>query len=206
VPAAPIVTAAVLLATAGALSPAVASSPAAQDRPAAEYRVGDTGPGGGVVFYDAGTRAGWGRYLEVAPAGWSGATRDPLAPWCPQERPGHDAPVPTGTAIGTGRANTQAIIAACGGRTAAGVAARYRGGGRTDWFLPSTDELAALYDRARRGSADRGRIGLRFALVWSSTQHPRIVDGAWAQTFTTGETVGDLKSSAMKKVRPIRAF
>ena len=31
-------------------------------------RVGDRGPGGGYVFYDAGSTQPWGRYLEVAPS------------------------------------------------------------------------------------------------------------------------------------------
>ena len=54
----------------------------------------------------------------------------------------------TGTAIGTGSANTDAIIAAQGATEtsyAAGVARAYTGGGFTDWFLPSKDELNEMY-------------------------------------------------------------
>ncbi|MCX6532985.1 MAG: hypothetical protein NTW34_02145, partial [Actinobacteria bacterium] len=47
--------------------------------------VGDTGPGGGIVFYDAGSVQSWGRYLEAACAGWQnncdGTTADPQAEW-----------------------------------------------------------------------------------------------------------------------------
>ena len=44
----------------------------------------------------------------------------------------------TGTAIGTGLTNTNAIIAAQGsGSYAASIARDYNGGGYTDWFLPS---------------------------------------------------------------------
>jgi len=52
----------------------------------------------------------------------------------------------TGTAIGTGRANTELIIAQNGPGTdyAAGVARAYTGGGYTDWYLPSKDELVAI--------------------------------------------------------------
>jgi len=52
----------------------------------------------------------------------------------------------TGTAIGTGRANTDLIIAQNGAGTdyAAGVARAYTGGGYTDWYLPSKDELVAI--------------------------------------------------------------
>ena len=54
----------------------------------------------------------------------------------------------TGTAIGTGSANTDAIINVQGATEtsyAAGLARAYTGGGYTDWFLPSQDELNKMY-------------------------------------------------------------
>ena len=54
----------------------------------------------------------------------------------------------TGTAIGTGKANTDTIISKQGATTtsyAAGLARAYNGGGYTDWYLPSQDELYILY-------------------------------------------------------------
>jgi len=73
--------------------------------------IGDTGPGGGIVFYDAGSVQPWGRYLEAAPAGWSGGPSDPLIGWCSNT----DTLIPgaMGTAIGTGAANTANMLAAC---------------------------------------------------------------------------------------------
>ncbi|CAB4649108.1 unannotated protein [freshwater metagenome] len=42
-----------------------------------QCKVGDTGPGGGVVFYDGGFDREWGRYLEAAPLNWG----DSLPPY-----------------------------------------------------------------------------------------------------------------------------
>jgi hypothetical protein len=82
-------------------------------------QVGDAGPGGGVVFFDAGSRESWGRYLEVAPSGWSGAPSDPVATWCAEGKAGFTARVRTGTALGSGAADTSAIVKACGSASAA---------------------------------------------------------------------------------------
>ena len=53
----------------------------------------------------------------------------------------------TGTAIGTGKANTDSIISNQGATTtsyAAGLARAYNGGGYTDWYLPSKEEVHIL--------------------------------------------------------------
>ena len=58
----------------------VATAPVAESAEAAEspgdYTIGDTGPGGGIVFFDAGSVQPWGRYLEagpqLAPTEWCG--------------------------------------------------------------------------------------------------------------------------------------
>ena len=56
----------------------------------------------------------------------------------------------TATRLGTGSANTNAIIANQGASTggfiyAAALAKAYNGGGFTDWYLPSSDELNKLF-------------------------------------------------------------
>lgn len=109
--------------------------------------IGDIGPGGGTIFYDAGERQDWGRYLEAAPQGWSGDRRDPRRWWCGKDNAKNRRSVKdlnTQTKIGAGATNTQKILEACGFENAAGEAAFGRIGGLSDWFLPSRDELAEL--------------------------------------------------------------
>ena len=71
-----------------------------------------------------------------------------------------------GYEIGTGLTNTNIIIASQGPTStnyAAGLARAYRGGGYTDWFLPSKDELNKLY-------LNRALIGGFQYVYWSSTE------------------------------------
>ena len=159
----------------------------------------DTGPGGGFVVYDAGTRQSWGQYLEAAPPGWSGSQDDPTKQWCAPGQAGYENTLATGTQIGAGASNTALIIQNCGTGTAAGLASAYRGGGKTDWFLPSKDELMKVYDR-------RGEIGaLTDDTWWSSSQGSGTADDAWMQYFSLGPQNEDGKRW-FKRVRPVRAF
>ena len=78
----------------------------------------------------------------------------------------------TGTAIGTGSANTDAIIDAQGATEtsyAAGLAKAYAAGGYTDWFLPSKDELNKMYLKKEILEAVSGFTAFS-VYYWSSTE------------------------------------
>ena len=104
----------------------------------------------------------------------------------------------TGTAIGTGAANTTAILAGC---TTPGIAAKlchdYHGGGYTDWYLPSIAELNTLYtNQVAIG-------GFASGLYWSSSEVSSSV--AWSQYFVGGSLYYRYKSVTVY-VRAVRSF
>jgi len=106
----------------------------------------------------------------------------------------------TGTAIGTGLSNTNTIIASQGATAtsyAAGLARAHNGGGYTDWYLPSKDELNKLYTNktAIGGFASNG--------YWSSTELD--ANDAWEQDFLFGNKFNFVKYYPFY-VRAIRAF
>ncbi|MBU6280389.1 MAG: hypothetical protein KGN78_14205 [Actinomycetales bacterium] len=180
-------------------------------------RLGVRGPGGGIVFYDAGSEKAWGRYLEAAPAGWAGSSSDPQVPWCSTSSA--NTYLSTQFGIGVGMANTVLIKdpSRCGDSSAAGLAALYRGGGKNDWFLPSESELYEMYaKRAIVGGLsvgmpssiyDRGNFYWASTEIWSFTR-PNGPRAEWLD-FYKGSRYGsvdyDYKSNGYR-VRPIRAF
>ena len=174
--------------------------------------VGDTGPGGGVVFYVqasggtfacGATLASTCKYLEAAPANWlTGTTGDPVRTWATGT--GNQAAAVSGalgTAIGLGYKNSLAIVAQTGNvaATSAAVEARvYQGNSKTDWHLPSKDELNKLYlNQARVG-------GFSANYYWSSSEAN--ATGGRAQDFVSGGQTGYSKDNSNPNVRPVRAF
>jgi hypothetical protein len=174
--------------------------------------LGDTGPGGGVVFYvhaSGGTfacgetLASTCKYLEAAPANWlTGTTSDPSRFWATNVNSNQTTAVTgaAGTAVGSGYKNSLAIVAQTGNvaATSAAVEARaYRGPNNlSDWFLPSKDELNKLY-------LEKVRVGSFSDSYWSSSEvDPNV---AWGQHFYNGFQ-GDFSKVIALSVRPVRAF
>jgi hypothetical protein len=172
--------------------------------------LGETGPGGGTVFYDAGITQSWGRYLEVAPVSWSApsATADIFAPW------GCDGTLigASGSSIGSGFTNTNLILANC---ATAGIAARlvraYAGGSKLDWSLPSTGELRALCAFATSGTASSctGSASPRLGLAGSTYYYSSTeISSGGTDKFrmSDGQFTSAGKNSSTNLIRPIRAF
>lgn len=105
-------------------------------------QVGDVGPSGGYIFSIPSTPGNTtGKTFELAPRNWSGAPTDPSVPWCNAATVAFTAT--TSTQFGTGAANTQAMLTACTSGAANTVIA-YRGGGNSDWYLPSVGEAVQI--------------------------------------------------------------
>jgi len=101
---------------------------------------------GGIIFYIL--KSGDIGFDASIPHGLISSTEDQSlgVPWSTQAKMFDFIPG-TQTSVGTGKINTDLIIAKIGKTTnyAAGIARAYRGGGYSDWFLPSLDELNELY-------------------------------------------------------------
>jgi hypothetical protein len=107
--------------------------------------------------------------------------------------------VGTGTAIGTGQANTTAIVGQNGCTSgAAKLCKDLIEGGYTDWFLPSRDELNALY-------FNRFEIGNFYQYPYWSSSEFNSASTAICQDFDDGTQFEDFKDSNWY-VRAVRKF
>ncbi|CAB4336200.1 MAG: hypothetical protein F2851_02960 [Actinobacteria bacterium] len=138
------------------------------------YTLGNTGPGGGMIFYYSETGFNCGpahsatgspsgglcNYLEVAPRTWSSAT-DPLRAWSNASDYNYDiagvtvqsSGFYTTAGVGLGYKDSLAIVSNGRGidsaTAAAALAREYRGGSKSDWYLGSPAELNLLCQWAR---------------------------------------------------------
>jgi hypothetical protein len=159
------------------------------------YKVGDFGPAGGIVFYDKGVFSGGWRYLEAASVEteWNGVQWGAYG----------DDVVGTGTAVGSGKRNTQVIIDFLKGigenSRAAQLCTSLDYDGYKDWFLPSKDELNLMYTNLKA----RGLGSFTNSWYWSSSQAGTVY--AWDQSFSDGFQAIYNKGTTYC-VRAVRAF
>ena len=192
------------------LASSAPSAPAASATPASTaskaYKIGDTGPAGGLIFYDKGNNSGGWRYLEAAPE-----ETEFQAVWSVRNTVVEN----TRTEIGTGRRNTQLIVEKfkqTSGEwdTAAQVCVDLDINGYKDWFFPSKDELDQMY-----GNLKRKNLGdFKNELYSSSTEaidYNNSLGCACTVNFKNGEIfAGGFFAGRNKNikyyVRPIRQF
>ena len=167
-----------------------------------EFAIGDTGPGGGIVFFDKGAYSdGW-RYIEAAPADMA------FFQWgCAGTFIGG-----TSAEIGTGLTSSALIAdyhdslndfynnpsvcnAANNGSVAAQKTLVWQSGNQDDWFLPSEDELLTMYTNLHL----QGLGDFTASPYWSSTE----TDAANAQTvsFIDGTATATIKIPPQNTVR-----
>ena len=182
--------------------------------------VGDVGPGGGLVFYDAGSKQPWGRWLEAAPAAcegvgkvWRNAAANkkgtqqlPLLypKWSTAARQRVKS-----KALGMGSQNTTRIVKqhaalppAAREATAAGYADALTCGGKDDWFLPSKDELDTLYNVLALTDHDltgTNAFGFDRGFYWTSSEYNN--ETAWTQYWIDGQQFDREKWLSANEVR-----
>ena len=178
---------------------------------ATSCRIGDIGPGGGIVVYDAGSKQDWGQYLEVAPKS------------CEASRVAYSMKATTSVfplnivrikskKIGFGSVNTLLLKDFL---SPAALAATRTCNGLTDWFLPSKNELNEAFrwlSHGRKGLNLTPVGGFERGYYWTSSDYNGST--AWTQYFADGQQfdrvqtyTGNLKPPARPfNVRPMRAF
>jgi TolB-like protein len=161
------------------------------------YKVGDTGPAGGLIFYDKGNNANGWRYLEAAP---EDLPRRLL--WATEYINTENIE----RTVGKGKSNTQIIMTEAakkggGFGWAAQACDALVVNGFDDWFLPSRDELHYMYGNLHM----KGLGDFKNDYYHSSTGNG---DQSWHENFSNGDQYwvyyawGDGRGTYC--VRPIR--
>ena len=192
--------------------------------------INNVGPGGGRVFLYTGPNTfftdslsgGTRKFLEVAPSDWYTTLADTKSSgiWGCTKTLVLDADK---MVLGDGSKNTATVAENCSGSNVFQAVKSYRGGGYSDWYIPSRVELNELckFARGARNQSgwwgvqcdSTGELGDDFTsnIYWSSSQSgPGL---AWAQLFDVSDRVNEpigtritLRKDQVAEVRPIRSF
>ena len=181
---------------------ATEAQPSAAGPALVAYKIGDTGPAGGLIFYDKGNNSSGWRYLEAAPE-----AAEFRAKWSETQFWVGNDQNKTGSEIGHGKNNTRLIVTRCNEvpgnwDTAAQKCDDLEFGGFDDWFLPSQSELDKIF-----GNLKRKNLGdFKNEFYWSSTERSDAWGGgeqANTQNFKDGQLDRNKKWDVYY-VRPIR--
>ena len=190
-----------------------------------EYAVGDTGPGGGIVFYATATPFPCGenltdscQYLEVAPE--SGEVK---ITWSALANASIDVEGNEAAGTGAGYISSAAVAAQEGNtaeNSAAAYALAYTNNNLSDWYLPSSAELneLCLYVRVAEEATDelgcpitaKPRTGFAIAYYWTANEDE--TSAAVSHVLNTGAELNSvlgnvsLDKQTVGVARPIRAF
>lgn len=174
------------------------------------YSIGDTGPAGGLVFYDKGFYSdGW-RYLEAMS---SDIGEFVFGYYRPEGTT--DKIIGTAWAVGSGKYNSERLVEYMdiGGKAyaneyyvnsntedyAAKKCIDFEYGGKDDWYLPSKDELNLIFLNLQENS----QVLFENWKYISSSEVGE--DRAWGQYFGKSPDWNTMRSS-VNCVRPVRAF
>lgn len=164
--------------------------------PSFAYKVGDTGPGGGVIFFvDYFNQFAGFDFLESAPSDLAAVA------WCDNGTSYMLWPAlgPYG-AFGAGKTNTVTMLSGCASGAANTADSYISPNGVSDWYLPSYSELKEMFTVLRR----YGKLGLTTLYFWSSTADGGITA---VTVHSAGEAMFTYSQKANQyKVWPIRSF
>jgi len=117
------------------------------------YRIGDIGPAGGLIFYDKGNNSGGWRYLEAAPVD----TEKQAAFFIRHTSPHNSyigSNLSTEQGLGDGKKNTISIVSHLSSigqwDMSAQVCEELEFNGYSDWYMPSFMELSLIYGNLHR--------------------------------------------------------
>jgi hypothetical protein len=185
------------------------------------YRVGDTGPGGGIIYMTPTYTSNQtqldnttGQYYECAPPTWNGGSYDPVNSFgcyntlvCPTSNVG----------IGYGLYDSECYAANCSdpyiSPIAVNRALNLTLNGYSDWFLPSRNELTVLQHQL----VDYGNI---FGLtLYGPPEPPGTSSNYWSSSEASSAQTwsvlmldsiklgyGAVDKNASYSIRPVRSF